>query len=110
MTPFTRTSGIALGVLLLSVPLSAVAAPTFKQIVEGQILSLGDMLINLLYLIAFAFFLFGVARYFMSSGANAEENRQKGRQHMLWGIIGLFVLFSIWGIINMFLKLLESWA
>jgi len=99
----------ALMAAIMTLPLS-VSAATFKQIVEGQIVGLGDQLIQLLYLAAFAVFIFGMFRYFFGTGANAEENRQKGRQLMLWGIISLAVLFAIWGIVKVFLGILQSWA
>lgn len=99
----------ASGLAVLITP-TIVFGATFKEIVNTQILGLGNQLIRLLYVLAFALFLFGVFRYFFSSGANAEENRQKGRQAMLWGIICLFVLFSIWGIVRLFLGVLQSWA
>ena len=29
-----------------------------------------------------------------------DTNRQKGKSHMVWGIVGLFIIFSVWGIMN----------
>lgn len=111
MIRFARRAAWGLVATVAAAPLLTLAAtPTFKEIVEGQLLGIGDQLIYLLYVVAFAVFLFGVFRYFFGSGANAEENRQKGRQLMLWGIISLVVLFAIWGIIRIFLGILESWA
>ena len=96
--------------LLAFAPLAALAAPTFKQIVEGPIMRIGDLLVTLLYAIAFLVFIFGIFKYFFGSGANAEENRQKGKQLMLWGVISLAVLFAVWGIVKVLLGLLQSWA
>ena len=45
----------------------------------------------------FAFF-WGLAMYIFNTGS--EEGRKKGIQIMIWGIIALFVMVSIWGIIE----------
>jgi len=48
--------------------------------------------------LAFIFFLWGIAKYIFSAGD--ENKKQEGKSIMLWGIIGLFVMFSIWGILT----------
>lgn len=83
---------------------------TFKDIVNGPIVSIGNSLVYLVYGIAFLVFVFGMLRYFFTSGANAEENRRQGKQLMIWGVISLAVLFAVWGIVRMLLAVLESWA
>lgn len=42
-------------------------------------------------------FIFGIVRYLFKGSSKTE--REKGRKFMLWGIIGLFVMFSVWGIL-----------
>ncbi|HVX90945.1 MAG TPA: hypothetical protein VHC20_04975 [Candidatus Paceibacterota bacterium] len=73
---------------------------TFAQVVNNFISFINNSLIPLLFALAFLFFLVGLVRFFFSDG---DENRQKGRQFALWGMIGLIVLFSIWGIVNLLL-------
>src|SRR3989344_2763054 len=34
------------------------------------------------------------------AGANSEEVKEKGKNLMLWGLIGFFVMVSIWGLVN----------
>lgn len=48
--------------------------------------------------LAVVLFLFGVIKY-VTSG-DSEESRKSGRQMMLWGIIGLFVMVSVWGLVQ----------
>jgi hypothetical protein len=91
---------------LLLVPISA-SAKTFAEVVSGDIVPFGDAVIMLFYALAFFLFLFGVLKYFFAQG---EEGRAKGKQHILWGIIALAVLFAIWGIIRFLLTVLTSWA
>lgn len=108
-TAFMRAGEWGTAALVSLVPLSAAAA-TFKDIVNGPIVRIGDTFVYLLYGIAFMVFAFGMLKYFFTSGAEAEENRRKGRQFMLWGIIVLFVLFAVWGIVQLLLGVLQSWA
>lgn len=80
-------------------------AKTFAEIVNTQVVPLGNTVIGLLFALAFLFFLAGVARMFFSTN---EETRQKGRQFAIWGIIGLAVLFSVWGLVNILLGIITS--
>jgi hypothetical protein len=51
----------------------------------------------LLALIVFVF-LYGLMK-FMFKGRESDTARAEGRQVMLWGIIGIFVITSIWGLV-----------
>ena len=54
-------------------------------------------LIVLLFGLALAFFLWGVFQ-FMISG---DSDREEGRKHMLWGLIGIFIMFSAFAIMKL---------
>ncbi|HZS42759.1 MAG TPA: hypothetical protein VFA52_00890 [Candidatus Paceibacterota bacterium] len=55
-------------------------------------------LIYLLFAIALVVFLWGVVQFIINS--DNEAGRTKGRQHILWGLIGMFIMVSAYGIIN----------
>lgn len=57
--------------------------------VEAQIL---EPIVALIALAAFLVFAWGLVEFIM--GAGDEEKRRTGRRHMLWGIIGLVVVFG----------------
>jgi len=59
-----------------------------------------NILIPLLFTIALLVFLYGMYIYFIQGGAS-ETDREKGRQLLLWSIIGFVLMVSIWGIVNM---------
>ena len=59
-------------------------------------------LIIFMFAAALAYFLFGVVEFLINSGTAGEKN--DGKQHMLWGVIGMFIMFSVFGI----LKLIEN--
>ena len=68
---------------------------------EGILQVLGD-LINLatpiVVALALLFFFWGLANYILKAGDDAE--RKKAKATMIWGIIALFLMVSVWGIIN----------
>jgi uncharacterized membrane protein YjfL (UPF0719 family) len=76
----------------------------FKDVVNSLISFVDKSIIPLLFALAFIFFLIGMVRFFFSG---SEENREKGRQFAIWGMVGLVVLFSIWGIVNVFVSALQ---
>lgn len=56
--------------------------------------------IGLLIGIALLTFFWGLAKYIFQSGS--KDNHEEGRNIMVWGVIVLFVMVSIWGIIYFF--------
>ena len=50
--------------------------------------------------IAFLTFLWGVYKYFILNADN-ETEREKGKQFILWGLIGFAVIVSVWGLVWM---------
>ncbi len=58
---------------------------------------IGLKLIPLLGAIAFLVFVYGVARFIKSAGS--EKELKDSKNLLIWGIIGLFVLVTIWGIV-----------
>ncbi len=61
-----------------------------------------DLIINplivLLFAVAMVVFLYGVFEYIR--GAESEDAREKGSRHILSGVFGLFIMISVFGIIN----------
>lgn len=81
-------------------------ASTFKEIVDGPITTLGNAIVSLLYALAFILVLIGIFRFFFLEGG--EEGRDKGKKLIIWGLFGLVILFSLWGIIQVLLNTLKS--
>jgi len=51
-------------------------------------------LIPLLFAIALIVFIWGVIQYITAGGD--QEERRKGIQYIIWGIVGLFVMTAVW--------------
>ena len=69
---------------------------TFMTRVQDAILT---PIITLLSLAAFLLFLWGIVEFIM--GAEDEEKRRTGQQHMIWGIIGLVIIFGANAIVSL---------
>jgi hypothetical protein len=73
------------------------SAPTFSQLVSN-ILGLANTLVPLLIGLAMLAFFVGLIRYVYDSGSS--DAHKNGRQLIAWGLIALFVLVCVWGIVN----------
>lgn len=81
---------------------------TFKEIVNGSLVPLGNQVLYIIYALAFFLFLFGAFKYFFAQ--QSDEARKNGKQFMLWGILGIVVMFVVWGLVAILLGVLRSWA
>ncbi len=77
------------------------ASPTFGTFVDFITCNINKSILPLLFTLAFAAFVWGIVQYVIL-GAEEEAKREKGRQFMIWGIIALAVMISVWGIVNIF--------
>jgi succinate dehydrogenase/fumarate reductase cytochrome b subunit len=55
-------------------------------------------LIVLLFGCALAYFLWGIVQFLIKAG-NPQE-REVGKSHMIWGVIGMFIMFSVFVILR----------
>ncbi len=82
---------------------------TFAQFVgggsEGVIGVLNTVVVPVIIAFAFASFVYGIVSYFFINGDN-DTKREEGRQFILWGVIGLVVIFSVWGFVGILLSTL----
>ncbi len=55
--------------------------------------------------LAFVYFLYGVMMFIWrmrNPDAGDADKRNNGKQHMIWGTVGLFIILSVGGIIKLF--------
>lgn len=76
-----------------------VSATNVTSLGQGFITLINNVLVPLIFAIAFIVFIWGVFTYFILGGHD-EEKRETGKSLMLWGIIGFFVMVSVWGLVN----------
>jgi hypothetical protein len=68
---------------------------SFAGIVSKIVSLVNSTIIPLLYALAFLF-------------EQGEEAQEKGKKFLLYGMIGLVVLFSVWGLVNLLISTLTS--
>jgi len=82
---------------------------TFKDFVgnssTGIIGLINTVVVPLIFAFIFFVFVWGVIKYFFLSMGN-EEKRKEGKQFVMWGFLGMAILFSIWGLISILLSTL----
>ncbi len=54
------------------------------------------------FAVAFLFFFWGIFSFVASQDDSSA--RDKGKEHMKWGLIGLIIMISVFGIINLILN------
>jgi len=59
---------------------------------------INSAVIPLIFSLAFVSFIWGVVQYVINS--DDESKKMKGKQFMLWGIIALTVMVSVWGLVS----------
>ena len=94
---------IAVGLGFMGLPLLAFAQTGFATgSTLGSILvtvkRLMDLLIPIFITLGLLFFLYGLAEYVMASGE--EEKVKEGRNKMIYGVVALFVMVSVWGLVG----------
>lgn len=76
--------------------------------VQTLMASINRVLINPLIIFLFAlaavYFIYGLVNYLLNP--DNEEVRKSGKNHMLWGIIGMFIMVSVFGIMSLIINTL----
>lgn len=68
----------------------------FINNVEQYIL---NPIIGLMFAVAVVVFIYGVVEFIY--GSDNEDRKSAGKKHMIWGVIGMFIMVSAFGIINL---------
>ena len=83
-----------------ALPLLAAAQVRSIQEAGGVVTQIiNGVLVPLVFAIAFIVFIWGVFQYFIAGGHD-EEAKEKGKSLMLYGLIGFFLMVSVWGLVN----------
>jgi len=71
----------------------------YIQNAVDQIGFLVEQLIPLVIGIGLLFFIWGLVQFILASGS--EEAKEVGKRRMIWGILALFVIVSVWGLVQL---------
>lgn len=70
------------------------------QILNNVVTEIFNPLYQAVVGISILYFLYGVAKYVID--LNNPEKQTYGRNHLLWGTIGMFIILSVGGILKLF--------
>lgn len=92
-----KYSFAALGLLMMPAVVSAQNLGNLENIVQsiGRLVELATPIVVGIALLAF---FWGLAKFIFSAGD--PEAQKQGRGIMIWGIIALFVMVSVWGLVR----------
>ena len=64
-----------------------------------MIMSWTKIAVPILVALAVVFFLYSVFSFFVMTGED-EEKKKKAKSNMIWGIVAIFVMVSVWGLVG----------
>jgi len=70
---------------------------TFFTTLVNDVQSVVNLLVPLVIAIGLLLFIWGLVQYIVASGDEAAK--EEGRRKMVWGVIALFVIVSVWGLV-----------
>jgi len=71
---------------------------TATQLINNAKSAILRPLVLLLFAGALVYFLYGILEFLLSPGD--ETRKSAGKQHMFWGVLGLAIMISVYGIMN----------
>ena len=74
-----------------------------------RLATLGDVAVYLMVALAVIYIVWTSVRYFVM-GTDGDEGRKKAGMQILWGIVGLFVILSLWGLVNILINTFSTTA
>ncbi len=100
MKKYIATASVALAFATPFIALAQTAGRTTSlQGALAVIANLINLAIPVLIGAAVLVFMWGLFTYIMN--VSDEEKRNEGKMMMIWGIIALFVMFSVFGLVNL---------
>ncbi len=75
---------------------------TFLLAVNREII---NPILIVIFVSAIIVFVYGLLRFM--SKMSSEEERRRGKSSIVWGLLGMFIMVAVFGIIRLILKLLN---
>jgi len=72
--------------------------PKLQNLLDYMTCIIGKSIIPFIFALAILMFVWGAVKFFLIN-SDEEKKRQEGKQFMLWGIIALAVMISVWGLV-----------
>ncbi len=72
-----------------------------KTLVDGISRAIVNPLLALIFAIGMLVFVYGIVEFLIGLSTDVGEGKEKGKQHMLWGVVGMFVMASAYAILTL---------
>ena len=63
-------------------------------------------LIFFIFALALVYFVYGLVKYLLAP--DNEEIRKSSKSHMIWGVIGMFIMVAVFGIMRLILTTIDE--
>ena len=74
---------------------------TIRDLVNKILVELINPIIVLLFAVATVVFIWGVIQYVIGGTQGSQGRLGAGKNVIIWGIIGMFIMASAWGIVKL---------
>jgi len=88
----------------LFVSIAYAAGPDLNGLITNIKINIINPIIGVLFAFALVLFLWGIAKFLWN--ADNDTDREQGKNHMIWGLVGMFIMVSVIGIINVVIGIL----
>lgn len=87
--------------------IAATNADAFGRVLSPIISNIVNPILELLFAVAVVVFVYGVLRLVFGA-ADDSDARQRGKDSAIYGVIGMFIMVTAWGIINLIANTVKS--
>ncbi len=95
---FPLSTLFAAGYCSTGVPSTLVGdSKNFADVVKYVACFLQQSIVPFIFALAIAVFVYGMVKFI---GTQDSGEREQGKQFMLWGVVSLAVMFSVWGLVS----------
>jgi len=85
------------------IPVSEASVLTVVKSINKVII---NPIIALLFALATVYFLIGLAKYLLQP--DSKDVKEQSKDQILFGVIGMFIMVAVFGILNVFLKTINE--
>jgi hypothetical protein len=78
---------------------SCAVGTDFQGLAKFVTCVINNSVIPLIFAIAIVMFIWGAVKFFIIN-SDEETQREQGKQFMIWGIIALTVMMTVWGLVS----------
>jgi hypothetical protein len=57
-------------------------------------------IILLLFAVSAIYFIYGIVRFLSAGAENVDKSRKEAQNAILWGVVGMVIMFSVYGLIR----------